>query len=606
MTSQSSSSRSAGLPRSAPSTLASPVVPVRPSEGDVVGWGGRAPWAGAGARTASRWLADSLASLGVDHAFGVLGGGIAPFAAGLAASTIRLCHTRHECGAAFAAIEAHFATGRPTAVVVTTGPGLFNALNGMMAARADGARVVLISAATSRAQLGRGAVQETGPFTMPAGLTSAGPLFHYAAAPESIVELHHALQQLACGWARPGGFVAHLALPWSLQTLLLTAEPPALGRWTLTAPLPPPSAIDTTLEALATGRNALWIGHGARAAAAELRTFALAAGLPVLSSPRAKGVFDEDHPQFVGVSGAGGHDTVAAFLASRPDTLVVLGTRLGEVTSFLAPSAIPARRWIHVDVDPSAFAAAFPGTDGLGVVADVREFLGALDRRARATGWYARHARTNAAPHLGRPAPLIAQGGEVRTPFVMQVLQHRVVDRTDAIVMSEAGNSFTWVNHALRFAEPGRYRTSAAWGSMGHFTTGPVGAALASGRRAVAVVGDGAMLMNNEINTAVAYQADVIWVVLNDAQLGLNQHGMAALGMTPVETQLPRTDFVAFARSQGASAIAVEREADLADAIDRALATPGPVVIDVRIDPRIPSPILVQRIKSLNAQGGRS
>ncbi len=583
--------------RSLPATPSS-----RAADGDVVGWGGRAPWAAPGALTASRWLADRLAALGVDHAFGVLGGGIAPFGAGLADSGIRIIHARHESGAAFAAIEAHFATGRPTVVVATTGPGLFNALNGMMAARADGARVLLISAATSRAQLGRGAVQETGPFTMPLGLTTAGPLFHFAAAPETIGELHHAVQQLACGWARPGGFVAHLALPWSLQAQGLTAPPPPIGAWSMPRAVATDATVDAILDALATGGSGLWVGHGARHAAAELRTFAVAAGLPVICSPRAKGVFDEDHPQFVGVSGAGGHATVGQFLATRPDTLLVLGTRLGEVTSFLAPASIPARRWIHVDTDPGAFAAAFPGTDGLGVVADCQELLIALDRRARATGWYARRPRGPAAPHVGRPAPLSPEPGEVRTPFVMQVVQDRVVDRTDAIVMSEAGNSFTWVNHALRFAEPGRYRTSAAWGSMGHFTTGPVGAAAASGRRAVAVVGDGAMLMNNEINTAVAYRADVVWIVLNDAQLGLNQHGMTALGMAPVETQMPRTDFVAFARSQGAAGIAVDREADLAAAIDRALATPGPVVIDVRIDPRIPSPILAQRIKSLHAQ----
>ncbi len=577
-------------------------APARARDGEVVGWGGRAPWAAPGAFTASRWLCDRLADLGVTHAFGVLGGGIAPFGAGLAASAIRLIHTRHECGAAFAAIEAHFASDRPTVVVVTTGPGLFNALNGMMAARADGARVLLVSAATTRTQLGRGAVQETGPFTMPAGLTTAGPLFHFAAAPESITELHHALQQIACGWSRPGGFIAHLALPWSLQAAVLTAEPPPIGRWDISRAVATDAAVDATLDALATGRAALWVGHGARDAVAELRTFALASGLPVISSPRAKGVFDEDHPQFVGVSGAGGHATVAEFLASRPDTLLVLGTRLGEVTSFLAPTAIPARRWIHVDLDPSAFAAAFAGTDGLGVVADVREFLIALDRRAHATGWYARHARAAPPPHVGRPARLTPIAGDVRTPYLMQVLQERVVDRTDAIVSSEAGNSFTWVNHALRFAEPGRYRTSAAWGSMGHFTTGPIGAALASGRRAVTVVGDGAMLMSNEINTAVAYQADVVWIVLNDAQLGLNFHGMGALGMTPVETALPRTDFVAFATSQGATGLAVDREADLADAIDRALAIAGPVVVDVRIDPRIPSPILAQRVASLATQ----
>ncbi len=579
-----------------------PMPAARPGEGEVVGWGGRAPWTAPSALTASRWLAERLADLGVTHAFGVLGGGIAPLGAGLAASPVRLIHTRHECGAAFAAIEAHFATGRPTVVVTTTGPGLFNALNGMMAARADGARVLLISAATSRAQLGRGAVQETGPFTMPAGLTTAGPLFHYAAAPETIGELHHAVQQLACGWSRPGGFVAHLALPWSLQAQVLAAEPAPIGGWTITPPVVTDATADLILDALGTGRAGLWVGHGARHASAELRTFALASGLPVICSPRAKGLFDEDHPQFVGVSGAGGHDTVNQFLATRPDTLLVLGTRLGEVTTFLAPSSIPARRWIHVDIDPSAFAAAFPGTDGLGVVADVRELLLVLDRRARATGWYARHLRPAPAPHVGRPAVLAAQDGEVRTPYLMQVLQDRVVDRTDAIVGSEAGNSFTWVNHALRFAEPGRYRTSAAWGSMGHFTTGPIGAALASGRRCVTVVGDGAMLMSNELNTAVAYQADVVWIVLNDAQLGLNHHGMTALGMPSVETQLPRTDFVAFARSQGADGIAVDHEADLADAIDRALATRGPIVIDVRIDPRIPSPILAQRVRSLAAQ----
>lgn len=579
--------------------------PVAAPEGDVVGWGGRAPWAAPGARTASRWLADSLARLGVGHAFGVLGGGIAPFAAGLAASPIRLFHTRHEAGAAFAAIEAHFATDRPTAVVVTTGPGLFNALNGLMAARADGAKVVLISAATSRAQLGRGAVQETGPSTMPAGLHSAGPLFHLAATPESPAELHQALQQLACGWARPGGFVAHLALPWSLQTLVLGHEPPPVGTWTVTEPAPPEAALDATLDALASGRGALWVGHGARAAAAELRTFALASGLPVIVSPRAKGVFDEEHPQCVGVSGAGGHATVSSFLAGRPDTLLVLGTRLGEVTSFLAPASIPARRWIHVDVDPGAFAAAFPGSDGLGVVADVGAFLRGLDRRARATGWYAAVARPAAIAHVGRPARLSPRPGPVRTPFVMQVVQEVVVDGSDAIVMSEAGSSFTWVNHALRFAAPGRHRSSAAWGSMGHFTTGPLGAALAGGRKVVAVVGDGAMLMNNEINTAVAYGADVVWLVLNDAQLGLNQHGMGALGMTPVETQLPRTDFVAFAESQGARGVAVTDEAALAAALTHALSTSGPVVIDVSIDPAIPSPILAQRVQSLGAQGGR-
>lgn len=571
--------------------------------GKVVGWGAQASWSSPQAFTASTWIGRELVRLGVRDTFAVLGGGIAAFADGLARNDLRIHHTRHEAGAAFAATEAHFASERPTAVVVTTGPGLWNALNGMMAARCDGARVLLISAATSRGQRGRGAVQETGLHNMPAGLISAGPLFHLAAQPESIAELHHFLQQLACGWSRPGGFVAHLALPWSLQTEQLDpAHAPPIASWTIAAPAPPPEAIDRVLARLAAGPAVMWIGHGARHAGDAIRKLAERAHLPVVASPRARGVFDERHPLFVGVSGAGGHTTVGELFARvRPETVLVLGTRLGEVTSFLTPAVTPTRGWIHVDTDATAFAAAFPGIDGLGVVSDAGAFVAALTARAEATGW--RRARPEIeAPHLAPPPLLAPRDGEVRHPYLMQVVQKRIVDRSDALVMSEAGNSFTWCNHALRFSTAGRYRTSAAWGSMGHFTAGCVGAALASRRRAVAICGDGAMLMTNEINTAVAYRADVLWIVLNDAQLGLNEHGMTALGMRPVETQLPRTDFAAFARAQGAAGYSVATELELDEAITRALDEHGPVVIDVRVDRTVASPILALRIDSLAGQ----
>lgn len=598
-------------PLDEPTSLHSPAVATNATnaqEGEVVGWGKKATWSDADARTASQFVAEQLAALGVRDAFGVLGGGIAAFAEGLRRAPIRFVHTRHEAGAAFAAVEAHFASERPALVVTTTGPGLWNALNGAMAARMDGAKLLVVSGATASAQLGRGAVQESGPASTPAGLLAAGPLFHLAARPDTVAELRHFLQQLALGWTRPGGFVAHLALPWSLQVQVLDEPPPPIAAWTSPPPGPDERTLDDVLARLSAGAAFLWIGHGARHAAAELRAFAEAASLPVISSPRAKGVFDEHHPLFVGVSGAGGHASVSAFFAeARPRHALVLGTRLGEVTSFLAPSAAPLDGWIHVDLDPTAFAAAFPGVPGLGVVADTRAFLAALHARASATGWVQRRP-LELPVHRHTIAPLVPledPAVDIRPAYLMQVVQRLVVDGSDAVLMSEAGSSFTWCNHALRFAAPGRYRTSAAWGSMGHFTSGALGAALATGRRAVAIVGDGAMLMNNEINTAVAYRADVLWIVLNDAQLGLNEHGMRALGMTPVETQLPRTDFAALARCQGATGFSALHEPGLAGAVARALATAGPVVLDVRIDRDVPSPILAQRVKSLTQGAAR-
>ena len=104
---------------------------------------------------------DYLAALGVEEAFGVSGGAIALLFDALQESAIKLRHFRHETGAAFAATEAHFATGKATAVFATTGPGLLNSLTGMTAARWDGAKVILISGATNSPQRGRWATQET-------------------------------------------------------------------------------------------------------------------------------------------------------------------------------------------------------------------------------------------------------------------------------------------------------------------------------------------------------------------------------------------------------------------------------------------------------------
>lgn len=583
------------------------------SKQEVVGWGvAGAPWASSSAYSLSRALATELHALGIEQAFGVLGGGIAPFAAGMAMSGIRFHHFRHEAGAGFAAIEASFESGKPTAIVVTTGPGLLNVVNPVMAARVDGARVLLISGFTSRPQVGRGAVQETSLASMPADLIRPGSLFHDACIPESPEELPGFLQRLARGFHGSTGWVAHLGLPLALQTKMLDGALRPTGDWTIALPHPADAGVEAAMECLKDPGAVLWLGHGALPASKGLCELIEAVRVPVVCSSRAKGVVPEDHPLFVGVTGAGGSRSVKRWFAHRPPhRALVIGTRLGEVTSFLAPELTPIEGWVQVDLSPSAFGAAFPWVGGLGVQAESSNFVRALlDRINRSPSWLAQRRKLTRgieADIAGIRTPALVEApreGTVRPSFLMQALQRLVVDGSDALVMSEAGTAFTWCNAGLQFREPYRYRTSAAWGSMGHYTTGCVGAALVGRRQVFTVVGDGAMLMNNEINTAVQYGARVVWVVLNDAQLGLNQHGMTALGMTPVETQMPRTDFVAFARSQGAQGIAAATEADLEAALKQALAADGPIVLDINVDPTIPSPVVADRIASLNRQAG--
>ena len=237
---------------------------------------------------------------------------------------------------------------------------------------------------------------------------------------------------------------------------------------------------------------------GARHAAGPIRQLVERLGARVMCSPRAKGIFPEDHPQFMGVTGLGGHTRVDSILAAeRPRHTLVLGTRMGESTSFWAPELTPSHAFLHVDADPAAFGVAYPDVRTEAVVADigayVTELVDALGPRP--TGVHEpQHPASIVVPSLGaRLEP--RHDGAVRPRYLLEEVQRLIVDGSDAWLMAESGNAFCWATHYLRFREPNRYRVSTGFGSMGHATTGVVGAAAARKGMAVARGGVRAMMM---------------------------------------------------------------------------------------------------------------
>jgi acetolactate synthase-1/2/3 large subunit len=533
-------------------------------------------------------LVDMFARLGVKQAFGVSGGAMASLWDALSSSALDVYHFRHETGAAFAAIEAGFAGGRPTVLFTTTGPGLTNALTGIVAARDEGARLIVVSAHTPASSRGRFAIQETSRRTLPASLYDSGRPFHFATVVDDATQLAGIERTLAAGLDRRSGFVAHVALDAAVQRAPAAPAPFASSTARPSAPLPPPAQIAACVDALRDGRFAIWVGYGARDAAAEVAALARRMRAPVMCSPRGKGIFPEDDPLFVGVTGLAGHASVMRYLEhGKPRRLLVVGSRLGEPTSFWDPRFVARDGFVHIDVDPEVPGVAFATAPTLAVVGDAGATL-----RAVLTRLPPPHEDDDAMPALPRPAIDRVQprsDGLVRPEALMDALQHWVVDRSHATVLSEAGNSFLWTTHRLRFAAPHRYRASTGFGSMGHAAAGVVGAALATGRRAVAVVGDGALLMTNEINSAVKFGARAVWVVLNDGRYGMCAQGMATLGLS-ADAGIPQVDFAAFARAQGARAARVDREPQLDGALAEAMTAGGPFVIDVRIDPRSLAP----------------
>jgi thiamine pyrophosphate-dependent acetolactate synthase large subunit-like protein len=550
-------------------------------------------------------IAQMLENLGVSYAFGVAGGAMASLWGALSNSSIEVLNFRHEAGAAFAATEAYFANNRPTVVFTTAGPGITNALTGLFAARGEGAKVILLSACTSAPQRGRWAIQETSTYTLPSGgIFTPGALFNYAITIESAAQLPQIFRKLALALAQPGGFVAHLSIPTAVQTSLV--EDIALPQLDV-SPFPMTAskeAIAKSVELLSSGPFAIWVGFGARDAAAEICQLAEKTGAAVICSPRGKGIFPEDHPQFVGVTGLGGHASVLTYMEEQPPLrTLVLGTRLGEPTSFWSSALVPKGGFVHVDIDPEVPGVAYPHVETFAVRSDIKAFVKELLQQLPD----APHSTTLPLPRpehkAVEPAPDIDY--PVRPEVLMAAIQKIIVEGSNAIVMAECGNSFTWSTHLLQFAQANRYRVSTGVGAMGHAVTGVLGAALANNSKAVGIVGDGAMLMNNEISTAVKYKIPAIWIVLNDARYNMCHQGMKILGLKGADATLPPTNFAMIARGMGAEAIVVVRESDIEAALEQAIASTSPFLIDVVIDADRPAPS-GGRNKSLAAQGVKS
>jgi acetolactate synthase-1/2/3 large subunit len=547
--------------------------------------------------TVGETVVKMLEDMGVESAFGVSGGGIGPLWASLNRSKIQVLHFRHESGAAFAACEAHFASDRPVVVFVTTGPGITNALTGLLAARGEGAKVILLSATTASGNRGRWACQETSAHTLPiSGIFTPGVLFNYATIVETGEEIPEISRRLAQGLSQAGGFVAHISIPTPIQTKPCTAR--SQFGFTRAVSVTSEEAIAESVRLLSQEPFAIWVGFGAREAAAEVCQLAERTGAAVMCSPRAKGIFPENHPQFIGVTGFSGHASVLKYMQSQqPHRILVLGTRLGEPTSFWNPLMIPSGGFIHVDIDPEVPGVAYPSVPTFAIQSEVKAFLKSLLA-------YFPQRRGNSPilpnPELQPPSPYI--DGLVRPEALMDAIQKIIVEDSNAVILAEAGNSFAWATNRLRFTQPGRYRISTGVGAMGHAVTGVVGATWGGNGKAIAIVGDGAMLMNSEVSTAVKFDIPAVWIVLNDGRYNMCAQGMNLQGFQGVDTEIPSTNFVKLAQSMGADGIRVSTELELEAALIKALAATVPFVVDINLDPKQPAPI-GGRIRSLIQQG---
>ncbi len=537
-------------------------------------------------RSGGRILAEQLRIHGVERAFCVPGESyLALLDALYDIPEITLTVCRHESGAAMMADAYARLTGRPGICLVTRGPGATNASAGVHIAYQDSVPLILLVGQVARGMRDREAFQEIDLRQMYA------PLAKWVAQiddPRRIPEyLSRAFYTATAG--RPGPVV--LALPEDM--LSEEAQTPDAAAYSCVQTAPGPADMERLHTLLERAKRPLLLlgGGGWDARACEdIRAFAGANLLPVSVSFRCQDYFDNRHPSYVGHVGIG-VDPKLARRVREADVLIVVGARLGEMTTSgytLVDIPTPRQTLVHVYPDPEELGRVYQPQ--LGINASMAPFAAAARALAPlgsfAWGEWTAAARTD---YLESIKP-IRGPGDLQLAEVVAWLNTRLPE--DAIIANGAGNYTAWVH---RFYQYRVYRTQLAptSGSMGYGTPAAIAAkAQYPERVVVCFAGDGCFLMTGqELATAVQYGLAVIIIVVNNGMYGtIRMHQEREYPRRVIGTELRNPDFAALARAYGAHGECVLRTEDFPQAFERALASGGPALLELRLDPEAITP----------------
>jgi acetolactate synthase-1/2/3 large subunit len=535
-------------------------------------------------RRAADVLVDMLAAAGVDTVFGLPGGVISPVHDALLDSNMRVVTTRHESGAMFAAAGYAHTTGKLGVVAVTSGPGALNAMTGLASAWCDGLPLLLLIGEVPRKSHGKGVLQDGSAY----GLNIIGMASHISKlaievpSPDQLPHLmRRAITTALSG--RRGPVV--LTLPMDVTTAQIA--PPRIDGSVHVESHVPLGVLDDVVRLIDQGlRPLILAGSGVRGpdAPAHLLDAAEALQCPVVTTPKGKGVFPENHPLSLGVFGLGGHASARAYVEAGIDVVVAIGTSLGDLSTDGFTSHLNATRgFVHVDIDARQIGKSYAPTHA--IVGDAGDFLAGLAARARAS---LRAVRQDPAGTIIRQAlPSSETTDRIAPQDALAEIQELLP--ADTIFTADSGDHFLFATHFLEIRHPDSFVVMTGLGSMGQSIGAALGAQLAHRDRTVAViVGDGCFAMNAfEVATAVQEGMPLRIFVFNDERLGMVENGhQSVYGRKPDYPTGP-LDVCMIARGLGAATFTCSQPGDLRAHADLLRRHRGPVVVDVRIDPQI-------------------
>jgi acetolactate synthase-1/2/3 large subunit len=343
-------------------------------------------------------------------------------------------------------------------------------------------------------------------------------------------------------------------------------------------------------KALASARRpVIYAGGGVilAEASAELTEFATSDRFPVTNTLNGLGGFPAPHPQFLGMLGM--HGTRAAnYAMDEADLICAVGARFDDrITGKLSEFA-PRAKFIHIDIDPAEISKNVPAH--IPIVGDAKNILAKLVNEYRALDadpsrldeWWQRI-------HEWQERHPLSYAESADTEIKPQRAIQAIYEATDgdAIVTSDVGQHQMWAAQYYNFAKPRRWINSGGLGTMGFGLPAAMGAQVGCpDETVVCITGDGSVQMNSqELATCVANRIPIKVFILNNGYLGMvrqwqelfwdNRYSHVDMGQSP--------DFVKLAEAYGATGLRLTNKETLLDDLRSALATEGPVVVDIRV-----------------------
>ena len=518
-------------------------------------------------------LINCLKKEGVKHIFGYPGGAVLHIYDALAAQEdITHILVRHEQGAAHAADGYARTSGKPGVVLVTSGPGITNAVTGIATANMDSIPMVVISGQVPSPLIGNDAFQEVDAV----GITRSCVKHNFLIKDISEVAITVKKAFHIATTGRPGPVVIDIPKDVTINQMELEEYPETIK---MRSYKPTTKASNRQIKKAAelianSQRPILYSGGGSVIgnASKELREFTRLLGFPITQTLMGLGAYPGTDELSIGMLGM--HGTYEANMAMHDsDCVVAIGARFDDRITGNLEKFCPSAKFIHIDIDPSQISKNVVAD--IPIVGQTKQVLQALieelkdAKLADISKWWSQINTWRGVDSLAYKK----KSGVIKPQTVIEMLYE--VTKGEAIVTSDVGQHQMWAAQYYLFDEPRRWINSGGLGTMGFGLPAAMGAKIAMpDRDVVCVTGEGSIqMMLQELSTMLQYNTPVKIVNLNNGYLGMvrqwqeffyeKRYAMSYMDALP--------DFVKLAESYGHLGILVENEKDLKPALIEAL-----------------------------------